>query len=147
MEYVFYANLSDPDVCGREDPCNKGIALVPEQLQELQRHGRMVKQIDTAKVDRAGLMSAYLENALRPAMYRKYRIRKVFGSNRQPGLVFGTSVPALLIRDPSGQTVGDIYPHEKSGSFVTINDFLTGLLKAITSPESAETKKKEGSRQ
>jgi hypothetical protein len=86
------------------------------------------------------LIKAYIETAAVPAVFGKYRVRTIFGTNRQPGIKFGLSVPALFVRDPSLERAGDVYPHQKAGRYVTINDFLTGLLAAPVSGADSATK-------
>jgi hypothetical protein len=67
----------------------------------------------------------YIDGAVAAAGNR-YRVGRVFGSNRHPGEDFGGSVPALLIYAGRGDTYPtDVYPHEfKDGRMETIAAFL-----------------------
>jgi hypothetical protein len=128
MKYeLFY----DPDVATIFDthPQNKGVRDVLEHIDDLRKEGVLVEKRNTAKMSATDLEHAYIR-AIVPSVYRKYRVRRMFGSNRQAGLFFGRGVPALVVTDPTHKTPGDVYPHEQTGRIVTIQDFLTELLAA-----------------
>jgi hypothetical protein len=118
----------DPDFSTIFDthPQNKGVRDVLEHIDEYAEKRVPIQRRNTAKMSATDLESAYIR-AITPSVYRKYRVRRIFGSNRQAGLFFGRGVPALLVSDPSQKTPGDVYPHEEGGRIVTIHDFLMTL--------------------
>lgn len=120
-----YRLFFDPDITLIFDrPHNTGVREALVQVSELQRAGAPLEIVNTARMTAKGLQQAYIE-AMVPSVYRKYRIRRVFGTNRRSGTFFGRQVPALLITDPTHETPGDVFPHEEqSGRIVTISDFL-----------------------
>ena len=123
-----YELFYDPDPSAIFDthPQNQGVRDVLARLDEFRQAGVRIEKRNTAKMSATDLEHAY-SRATVPSVYRKYRIRRIFGSNRQPGLWFGRGVPALLISDPSRKTPGDVYPRDEAGRIVTIHDFLATL--------------------
>jgi hypothetical protein len=121
-----YELFYDPDLSIIFDthPQNKGVRDVLEHIDEFRKDGRPIEKRNTAKMSATDLEQAYIR-AIMPSVYRKYRVRRIFGSNRQAGLFFGRGVPALLISDPTHKTPGDVYPRDEAGRIVTIHDFLT----------------------
>ena len=87
------------------------------------------------------LMTAYISEAAVAAVYGKYRVRNVFGSNRRPGSAFGQGVPALSVRDASADAAPSVYPHNMSGRCVTICEFLTRILADPTHLDSPDPEK------
>ena len=87
MKYTLYINLSDPSSIYREAECNKGIDQVPALLDEIRRRGEVVQIRNAAEMSKEELLTAYFTDAAVAAVYGKYRVRTVFGSNRQPGVV------------------------------------------------------------
>ena len=85
MKYTLYINLSDPSSIYREAECNKGIDQVPALLDEIRRRGEVVQIRNAAEMSKEELLTAYFTDAAVAAVYGKYRVRTVFGSNRQPG--------------------------------------------------------------
>ena len=124
-----YELFYDPDFSTifETHPQNKGIRDVLEHIDDFRIGGVSIEKRDTAKMSATELEHAYIR-AILPSVYRKYRVRRIFGSNRQAGLLFGRAVPALLISDPTHKTPGDVYPHEQAGRIVTIHEFLTELI-------------------
>jgi hypothetical protein len=123
-----YELFYDPDAPTIFDtfPQNKGIREVLEHVDDFRKEGVPIEKRNTAKMSATDLEHAYIR-AIVPSVYRKYRVRRMFGSNRQAGLLFGREVPALLVSDPTHKTPGDVYPHDQAGRIVTIHDFLTEL--------------------
>lgn len=138
MELTFYcpSDLSIPF----SDDRNRLIEAVPGQLDELERRGAKVRRIDPGTLDAEQFRHAYAE-AVIPAVYKKYEVKRMFGTNRHSACFFGREVPALVVKQAS-DPIGDTYPHRESGTIVvTIHEFLTGAL--ITPPHqkgSAQTK-------
>ena len=90
------------------------------------------KAIDSRAVDVSGwdpekIDSVYDNAAVVSSSRRKYRIRKVFGTNRASGVFFARGIPALLVYE-EGRPV-DVFPHDDpSRGLVTIRDYLDTLL-------------------
>jgi hypothetical protein len=123
-----YELFYDPDVSTSLDvlPQNKGVRDVLEHVDDFRKEGVAIQKRNTAKMSATDLEHAYIR-AIVPSVYRKYRVRRMFGSNRHAGLLFGRDVPALLVSDTTHKTPGDVYPHEQAGRIVTIHEFLTQL--------------------
>ncbi len=66
-------------------------------------------------------------NACMPSVFKKYAIRKVFGTNRNSGVFFGKQVPALLVYEDNQMVPIDVYPHEKGKREIEIVEFLKNL--------------------
>jgi hypothetical protein len=143
VEYILYINLSNPSSIYGEAEFNRGIDRVPALLDEIRRRGESVQIRNTAEMSKEELLSAYFKDAAVAAVYGKYRVRTVFGSNRQPGTAFGQGVPALCVRGSSPDTAPNIYPHNMSGRCVTICEFLTRTLADPTHLDSPDPEKSD----
>jgi hypothetical protein len=141
MKYTLYINLSDPSSIYRDAECNKGIEQVPALLDEIRRRGEIVEIRNAAEMSEEELLTAYFTDAAVAAVYGKYRVRTVFGSNRHPGISFGKGVPALSVRGSAANTAPNVYPHNMSGRYVTIYEFLTQTLVNPVSSEAPEPEK------
>lgn len=84
------------------------------------------KIIDTSKMSEPQRTEAY-GKAVMASVYNKYQVRTVFGTNRQSGFFFGKEQPALLVEGD----IWDIYPHKKDGKIITIEGFLSKLVKTL----------------
>jgi hypothetical protein len=144
MKYTLYVNLSDPSSIYREAECNKGIDQVPALLDEIRRRGEVVQIRNAAEMSKEELLTAYFTDAAVAAVYGKYRVRTVFGSNRQPGASFGKGVPALSVRGSAANTAPNVYPHNMSGRYVTICEFLSQVLADHDSSKASEPEKSNG---
>lgn len=112
-----------------DTPANQGFRLneIRALLEQLAAGGVQLEVVETSLLPEEALMEAYLE-ATKPSVYRKYRVRQVFGSKRRPGYLFGKGVPALVVYEGEDRYPTDVYPHEEGGRMVTIREFLEGLL-------------------
>ena len=109
------------------DPVNQGFDQVKKLLTLLQAKGIRCEIIDTAKMTDEEVQSIYIEVSTL-ASYKKFRVRRVFGSRKLSGYGFGKTVPALLVYGDEGGRPLDVYPHEElTGKTVTIEDFLRRL--------------------
>jgi hypothetical protein len=116
-----------------QDDRNKGIEAVPALLEELELRGATVNKIDPSTLSNDQRINEY-SRAIIPAVYKKYEVKRVFGTNRHSACWFGLQVPALIVKRTSDD-VGDTYPHrEPPNSVVTIHDFLTSALADLASP-------------
>ena len=106
-----------------EEPANAGLAAA-----DLPRLERQLREVGVAYRVVEGLTQqereeAYVSRAVRPSVSKRYRVRRVFGTNKYSGQYFGGAVPALVVLE-NGRPV-DVYPHEEQdGTIVTIRDYL-----------------------
>lgn len=85
--------------------------------------------VDAAAWSREQAEDAYQRLAIPPSVRNRYRVRRVFGSNKYSGSFFGKGVPALVVLH-NGRPQ-DVYPHEEQdGTIVTINDYLEARARA-----------------
>ena len=115
--------------------------MVQQLLDEISRRGETVQIRNAAEMNTEELMTAYFSEAAVAAVYGKYRVRNVFGSNRQPGSAFGKGVPALSVRGAAADVAPNVYPHNMSGRYVTIYEFLTQTLANPVGSEAPEPEK------
>ncbi len=135
MELTFYFP-SDPAMLFQDDR-NRGIDAVPHLLEELERRGARVRRIDPLKLSAEQRIEEYTKATI-PAIYKKYEVRTIFGTNRRSACLFGLQVPALVVR-PTPGAVGDTYPHrERPDTIVTIRDFLSNALANPASEQGAQ---------
>lgn len=114
-----------------DKPENQGFRLeeIRALLEQLEAGGVQLELVETSALSDENLMKAYLE-AIVPSVYKKYRIRQVFGSKRHPGCLFGKGVPALVVYERGDHLPTDVYPHEEGGRMVTIREFLESMLQS-----------------
>ena len=111
----------------KESNVRTDLNFVESSLKELTEQKKIeCTIIDTADMTEAELTEAYTK-ALLPSVWHKYRIRTVFGTNRNSGCFFGKEQPALLLEGD----IWGIYPHEKEGKKVLIETFLSNLSKTM----------------
>jgi hypothetical protein len=108
-------------------PENAGYTF-PAILRELARRGEAGHSyavIDTTNLSDDQRAQLYIGTAV-VAAGNRYRVARVFGSNRHPGQDFGWRVPALLVYAAKADTYPvDVYPHEfKDGRIETIASLL-----------------------
>jgi len=130
--------IHDPKVLPSSVRANNGFDLseIKGLLRQLEKLGLSWEAIETSTFSEEELLKLYLE-AIRPAIYKKYQVRQVFGSKRNAGYMFGRSVPALAVYEPDKQFPSDIYPHRMGNRIVTIKAFLKGLLKKLERAQPA----------
>jgi predicted nucleotidyltransferase len=99
-------------------------------LDEIRDFGVRVEFVDLAGREGERL-DLYLRLAAIVAALRRYEVRRVFGSRRNPGFLFGREEPALVVFYEERDTPQDVYPHKsqlKGAPDLTIRDFLEILL-------------------
>jgi len=101
------------------------VSRLIKKLQNLKKKNIQIKIMDISSMSKDEIFKIY-ERAWRPSVYKKYKIRCVFGSHRQPGILFGKK-PALLVYETEAEYPTDVYPHDIHGKVVTIEDFLTTI--------------------
>lgn len=109
-----------------DDPANAGLGDLSRVRNRLAEAAATYSVVDAAELTEQDREDAYLSRAVRPSVSRRYRVRRIFGTNKYPGQYFGGAVPALVVLE-DGRPV-DVYPHEEQdGTIVTIRDYLDGL--------------------
>jgi hypothetical protein len=108
-------------------PENAGYEQVAGTLVELCSRGHTNQVTDTSNMSDAERKSMYIDRAI-PAAGTKYRIARVFGSNKHPGEHFGGNVPALFVSPQRGEKPTDVYPNETKTEVRTMLSFLESLL-------------------
>lgn len=95
-------------------------------LQRMQEAGVEYSVVDTSGASREDLEDMYSQLAVSPSVRKRYRVKRLFGTNKYPGSRFGRGVPALVVLDNGRPT--DVYPHEEEGGkIVTIRDYVDTL--------------------
>ena len=105
------------------EPANAGLSAddLPSLERQLREVGAEYRVVDG--LTRQEREEAYVSRAVRPSVSKRYRVRRVFGTNKYSGQYFGGAVPALVVLE-NGRPV-DVYPHEEQdGTIVTIRDYL-----------------------
>ena len=111
----------------KESNVRTDLTFVESTLKELSQQKKLEYSIiDTANMTEPELMESYTK-ALLPSVWHKYRVRTVFGTNRNSGCFFGKMQPALLMEGD----IWGIYPHEKDGKKVSMETFLANLSKTM----------------
>jgi len=109
-------------------PANRGFHEVMNILWLLKKRGINNEVIDTDSLPEEDIQKAY-QDAVIPSVYKKFGIRRVFGSRRRSGWLFGKEVPALLVYEEGEKYPYDVYPHDDGqGIIKTINRFLQDVV-------------------
>src|SRR5579875_2248285 len=125
MELTFYFPSNSAILF--DDDRNRALDAVPALLERLELRGARVRRIDSLKLSAEQRFEEYTRATI-PAIYKKYEVKRVFGTNRHSARWFGVQVPALVVK-PTPDAVGDTYPHrERPNTIVTIYDFLSNAL-------------------
>ena len=94
-------------------PANDGYEpdKVRRRLEELEDRGHAYEILDSDALSTEARLRFY-DDASAVAVRWHVRISSVFGSARKSGHSgFGTSGPALLVYDETGETLNEVYPH------------------------------------
>ncbi|MCM8803571.1 MAG: hypothetical protein NC827_09775 [Candidatus Omnitrophica bacterium] len=111
-------------------PWDCNLEIVFRLLEKLKRNGIKLELIDLSKLPEEERLQAYFK-AVTPSVWKKYRIRRVFGSRNYPATFFGREVPALLVFENNKSIASDVYPHEEFGKVISIEEFLNQLLNGV----------------
>jgi hypothetical protein len=127
MKLEFYYN-------SKVEPFRSYLDEIFSLLKKCEEKGIEYKIVDTKDMDDSDINGIYI-NACVPSVFKKYAIRKIFGTNRNSGVFFSKQVPALLVYEDNQIAPSDVYPHEKGKREIEIVDFLKNLLaEGITHP-------------
>ncbi|MFC2036110.1 hypothetical protein ACFLUJ_08355 [Chloroflexota bacterium] len=108
-------------------PCNKDFKDVENLLRSLNRKSIIVEHINMDSLSETDILKAYSE-AVIPSVFKKFGIRRIFGSRRRSGCLFGREVPALLVYQEGRDHPIDVYPHDEGqGRILTVREFLFEL--------------------
>lgn len=128
-EYEFYYDPGDV----LDAPENRELSRATRRIREA---GATYRVIDAGKMTREQAEQTYIERAVPPSVTRRYRVRRVFGTNKYAGGFFGKGVPALVVLEDGRPA--DVYPHEEQdGTIVTINDYLDRQQRAMEADRGA----------
>lgn len=103
----------------------KLVEKITSKLKKLKGKVANIKSVDICNETKDKRYDLY-SKTWTPSVFKKYRIRKVFGTQRNPGTLFG-EVPALLVYDDSDNFPSDVYPHDKHGKVETIEEYLNSI--------------------
>lgn len=112
----------------RDSPENDGLhgAELSRTVRRIREVAADYRVIDVSEQTRDEQEDAYLRLAVPPSMFRRYRVRRTFGTHGAAGAFFGKGVPALIVTEHGRPR--DVYPHEEQdGTIVTIKDYLDRL--------------------
>jgi len=94
-------------------------------LSRVKEAGLSYDVIDVSAMRRDELEDMYSRLAVTPSVRKRYRVKRIFGTNKYPGCRFGKGVPALIVLEDGRPQ--DVYPHEEGGKIVTIKDYVDEL--------------------
>ncbi len=94
-------------------------------LNKLKKIGKEIKIVDVSNMPNDKKFELY-SKAWTPSVFKKYKIRKVFGTHRNPGCLFG-EIPALFVYEKGENYPSDVFPHDRHGKIETIEDYLNKL--------------------
>jgi hypothetical protein len=115
------------------DDRNRNIEDVDVLLDQLEKRGASIIRIDPSALSPEERLRSY-SRAIIPAVYKKYEVKRVFGTNRHSACWFGVQVPALIVKRNAQDIVGDTFPHRvPPNSIITIHDFLTSAFAIVAS--------------
>ncbi len=117
-------------------PENEGLYdTEPDRLlSRVKEAGLSYDVIDVSAMPRGEIEDAYSRLAVTPSVRKRYRVKRIFGTNKYPGCRFGKGVPALIVLEDG--RAQDVYPHEEEGGkIVTIKDYVDGLERARRNTE------------
>lgn len=97
-------------------------------LSRVKEAGLSYDVIDVSAMRRDELEDMYSRLAVTPSVRKRYRVKRIFGTNKYPGCRFGKGVPALIVLEDGRPQ--DVYPHEEGGKIVTIKDYVDELERA-----------------
>lgn len=107
------------------------VKIILKYLNRLTEFDIKVNIVDTREISDSDRMKLYFDATV-GSVIQKAAIRKQFGSNRDPGFMFGKHVPALMIME--GEICVDVYPQTRSiidGQDRSIESYLENTIKTL----------------
>lgn len=98
-----------------------------ELLEKAKKRGIKCEIRDLNGVHQGDVFKIY-EKAWRPSIWKRYKLRTVFGSHRRPGIFFGKKEPALLVYEENSDYPMDVYPHDDHGRISKIEEALREII-------------------
>ena len=123
MKLIVY-RPSDGSKIGRAYRQNEGGDSALNRLEQMRRENPNIRIVDTTELSEHERDQHYIRAAAVTGSFTRHAVRRIFGSNKHPGTLFGIGVPAVRVEGATPDDSGDIYPHEEAGRVVTILDFL-----------------------
>jgi hypothetical protein len=93
-------------------------------LNKMRRENPNIRIVDATELSEHERDQHYIRAAAVTGSFTRHAVRRIFGSNKHRGMLFGIDVPAVRVEGATPDDPGDIYPHEEAGRVVTILDFL-----------------------
>jgi hypothetical protein len=103
---------------------NEGVDIALDRLEQMRREDPNIRIVDAAELSEHERDQQYIRDAAVVGSFTRHAVRRIFGSNKYLGTMFGIKVPAVRVEGATPDDPGDIYPHEEVGRVVTILDFL-----------------------
>jgi len=103
---------------------NEGVDAALDRLEQMRLENPNIRIIEATELSEQERDEHYIRAAAVIGSFTRHAVRRIFGSNKYRGTLFGIEVPAVRVEGATTDEPGDIYPHEEAGRVVTILDFL-----------------------
>jgi len=123
MNLVVY-RPSDRSKIERAYRQNEGVDTALDRLEQMRQEDPNIRIIEATELSVQERDKHYISAAAVIGSFTRHAVRRIFGSNKYPGTLFGIGVPAVRVEGATAGDPGDIYPHAAGGRIVTILDFL-----------------------
>ena len=117
---LFYSSKVEEPLCD--------LKRIFSYLNELKKAGISVDLFDTAEISLSELYGHYIKEAVPSSVRKRYRIAHLFGTQKRSGIFFGKGQPSLLFYAEGSNVPTDVYPHDKEGRRISIEEFLVSKL-------------------
>ena len=117
---LFYSSKVEEPLCD--------LKRIFSYLNELKKAGISVDLFDTAEISLSELYGHYIKEAVPSSVRKRYRIAHLFGTQKRSGIFFGKEQPSLLFYAEGSNVPTDVYPHDKEGRRISIEEFLVSKL-------------------
>ena len=121
---LFYSSKVEEPLCD--------LKRIFSYLNELKKAGISVDLFDTAEISDSELYGHYIKEAVPSSVRKRYRIAHLFGTQKRSGIFFGKEQPSLLFYAEGSNVPTDVYPHDKEGRRISIEEFLLSKLENRT---------------
>ena len=117
---LFYSSKVEEPLCD--------LKRIFSYLNDLKKAGISVDLFDTAEISLSELYGHYIKDAVPSSVRKRYRIAHLFGTQKRSGIFFGKEQPSLLFYAEGSNVPTDVYPHDKEGRRISIEEFLVSKL-------------------